>query len=766
MQGRVVTSIPGAGICRVQGSGFDAWFVYNGQSSVGLGVRESGGLAAGTQVVVRLGEGVYPGVVLATTRPQTSPEIDNFTPRFIVDPPVSGYYDKGLLRKALNGNTWINATEHRIDGFMDLVAGEWSKLSPFGAYTNVEMFRAAMGAGPMSGVEFFTDTQLTRIRGLELDQETLASEDHRHRVWSSLEHTTRDWWTAKEAVAAETAAPRRLSIAGPIHNASQRYIGGPGHKATPRPALFQEVLGSDGTLAVTTAGSLVLQRVVDVDLPQEVVPVDQAAYKAQVDAALGSPRAPIEVTGDLVACTHAQAAWDIIDGITRYWARSGVDGVPQQWSTDRVAVQPAAPPVSAEMWGQLPRTVEIRLDDEGRTKKFFVGRSTFALLPDGSVLVENSGQAQIMLSGPNIVLSAPGDIILVSGGTSQVLAGRNVVMRAQDTLQLAANTGRVDIKAERQLSLLGGNDGGSEGVLVESRSKALDSAAGVGASGRVGGIVLKSATGAYIAAEQALGLSSKGVLTVKAQGIQIDTDAIAARVVQGITVFSAASTTPVIQVSMSGLTQSLWFSGNVVIDGPLVATGTAQINGTVVAGDSVYAKNGILGTTVGQAGTDPVTKQTLAEQITAMVAEINKQLKPFATAAKAPQAQLESTLNANVPLLWQRVATYGFSFMDTPDYGVVAYGLPETRWQRAARGTGPKWVEKYVRAPNSTEDTMPFPGRSAWVNDGHYFKAPDQVFFDPVTSAFTLSQPSDDPGNQIPAAAPGPLSDFIRSPHA
>jgi len=763
--GRVVTSIPGAGLCRVVGAGFDAWAIFNGQGSVGLGVRESGGLAAGTQVLVRLGVGGYPGTILSTMRPSTPWATQNVEPRLLADPQVSGYYDKGLLRQALQRNSW-NVDEYRVDGFMDLVAGEWSKLSPFGAYTNVEMFRAAMGAGPLAGIEFFTDTQLTRLRGLELDQETLAYEDHRRRVWNSLEHTRRDWWTTKEAVDSETALPRILAISGPIHNAAQRYIGGPGLKGTPRPALFQEVLGTDGTLAVTTAGALILQRVVDIDLPQEVSPTNPATYQAEVTAAVAAPRLSIEVTGDLTACTHAQAAWDIIDGITRYWARSGVDGVPQQWATTRTAVQPAAPLESAEMWGRVPRTVEIRLDGEARTKKFFVGRSTFALLPDGSVLVENAGQAQIMLCGPNIVLSAPGDIIMMSGGAAQVLAGKSVVIRAQDHVQLAANTGRVDIKAERQLSLLGGNDGGAEGVLVESRSKALDAAAGVGSAGRVGGIVLKSATGAYIAAEQALGLSSKGVLTVKTQGIQIDTDVISARVVQGLMLFSAASETPAIQVSMSGLIPTLWFNGTTVLDGDVFATGGAQFNGTLISGDSIYAARNIVGTAVGEAGTDPTTKKTLEQQISAMVAATNKQLVPFATAAKAPEATLETALSANVPLSWARVATYGFSFMDTTDYGVVAFGLPETRWQRAARSGGSKWVEKFVRAPGGTEDTMPYPGRSAWTNDGRYFRAPDQVFFDPVTSSFTPSQPGDDPRNQIPAAASGALSDLIRSPHA
>lgn len=760
----VVTSIPGAGICRVQGTGFDCWAIFNGPGSVGLGVRESGSLAAGTQVMVKLGIGAYPGVIMAVLRPPTLYEIKNFKPRTITSPQVSGYYDNGLLRQVLARRTW-GCPEFRIDGFMDLVAGEWSKISPFGAYTNVELFRAAMGAGDMASLEFFTDTQAGRLRGLELDVETLSTEDHQHRLWNSLEHTTRDWWTAKEAVTSATSLPRRLAISGPIHQGSQCFMGPPGLKGTPRPALFQESLAADGTKVISSASAIVLQRVVDIDLPEEVAEQDPAAHRTEVAAALTDPRLPIEVTGALNAVTHAQAAWDIIDGMTRYVARNGIDGVPQQWATSRLAVIPAAPPASTSMWGELPRTVEIRLDTEGRTKKFYVGRSTFALLPDGSVLVENSGRAQILLSGPNIVLSAPGDIIAISGGSTQVLAGKHAVVRADGNVQLAANTGRLDLKAERQLSILGGNDGGAEGVLIESRSAATESAAGTGVAGRIGGILLKSASGAFIAAES-VGISATSTLTVKAgAGIQIDTGAIAARVVSGLQVYCSGSDVPALQLSISNGGNTLWVNGSTVLAGDVVATGSALIEKQIISGDSIFAKKTVMATSVGEGGTDPVTKKTLAQQISAMIKKVDTSLIPFATAAEPARANLEATLNANVPLLPVKVARLGFSFMDAAEYGAVGFGLPETRWQRAARTGGSKWIEKFVRAPSSTDDTMPYPGRSAWLAGGAYLRTPDQVFFNPETSAFTLSQPSDDPGNTIPAAGPGSLTDFIRSPN-
>jgi hypothetical protein len=760
---KVVTSIPGAGLCRIIGNGFDAWAIFNGQGSTGLGVRESGGLAPGTLVAVRLGVGAYPGVILATFRHPTDPKATNFKPRTLADPQCSGFYPDGLLEPVLTRKTW-SVDQFRVDGFMDLVAGEWSKLSPFGAFSNVEFFRAAMGAGPMSGIEFFTDTGAARLRGLDLDVETLSTEDHHRRLWNSLEHTTRDFWTPKEAINSDTVVPRRLQVSGQVHQSSQRFVGGPAPRGTPRPALFQEFVGDDGTAVLTSASAVVLQRVVDLDLPEEVEETDQNTHRDEVAAALGTPRAPIEVTGDLMACTTAQAAWDIIDGVLRFWARNGVDGVPQQWAPGRTAVEPAAPLQSAEMWGRVPRTVEIRLDATGRTKKFYVGRSTFALLPDGSVLVENAGQAQIMLCGPNIILSAPGDIIAVCGGTHQVLAGKSAVIRAQENVQLAANTGRCDIKAERQLSLLGGNDGGAEGVLVESRATGTASVAGTGSAGSIGGIVLKSASGAFIAAESELGLSTKGILTTKAQAVQLDVESISARVVNGLTMFATGSDKPIIQVSVSGASRTLWFNGGTVFDGDIVATGGALINGVVVSGDSVYARNNIMGTSVGEGGTDPATGQTLATQVSKMVESVNRSLTPFETSAKPFRETLETVLNADVPILWTKVDRYGFSFMDTSDYGVVSFGLPETRWQRAARDTGSTWIEKFVKAPSSTDITMPYPGHSAWTSPGAYFRAPDAVFFDPVTSAFTLSQPSDDPGSMIPVATPGELTAFIRSP--
>ena len=188
-------------------------------------------------------------------------------------------------------------------------------------------------------------------------------------------------------------------------------------------------------------------------------------------------------------------------------------------------------------------------------------------------------------------------------------------------------------------------------------------------------------------------------------------------------------------------------------------------DGTIISGASIFAKDSIAATSVSQGTQDAAAKQSLARQISTMVEQVNLALKPFQTSARSPRETLETTLNADLPLLWTKAVRYGGSFMDAAEYGAVGFGLPETRWQRAARAGGSKWVEKFVRAPSSTDDTMPYPGRSAWLAGGAYFKAPDQVFFDPETSAFTPSQPGDDPGNTIQAADPGSLTDFIRSPN-
>lgn len=741
---RIVAAYGPANVYHIVGPFVDDVAVWMGEGSGTLGVRSCGGLAPGTRVLVALASGDNFSRIVAVDQGPTIPDADAYTPRTLGDPtdPAAGYFQGSWERQILDGSYHIGLRESRNDGFQDLVNGEWGRCSYFGAAVLVEYFRSALRAGAFAELAFYTSDQSGHLRTMKWAHDTLFGGYTDTSYGGFPEQALSRFVTPTETTDPE-ALPREQGYAGLGHLGSHRVLSCAGRRGEPRRGLSWDYTDLGGTRVIGAAGGVIMERRIDLDVPEELDVAPEDAIESLEDT-LEEPRPEIDFEGPLGPLLYAQGAWDIVDAITTYRSRNAIDATPERWRQGEI--EPADHDVRTPlMWGELPKVVELQTDTG--PKKFYVGRSCFALLPDGNVLVENAHGAQIMAVGPNIVLSAPGDIIEICGGVKQTYA-QGVVTRGYEFVQVVSPQGEVDLKAETNLKMVGANSGRG-GVLIESKSTTPVSETAPG--GDIGGLVMKSASGAFVVSEDEVGISGRR-LTVVSDDVFIDAELIAAKAAQAV--LYDDSEAPVMAISRG----SAVIDATLTLTQDLVAQGGGLFGGDAVVGGSVVARGSVVGAGIGDLSGSP-DEAGVRDQIRAQLEGVSQNLELFNTSARPLQADLAASLERDVPLRPEFVASLGFSFTtgyDVPD----DFGLPETRWQQRNRDAQ-RWEETGVTVPEDGEVSMAYPGREVWEGRGVVYRAGEGLFFDAASARSTMSKPD------IPTAAPGaplPLATMVRSP--
>lgn len=754
--GRIVAVYGPTNAYHVVGPYFDDIAVWCGDGPGTLGIRQCGGLAPGTHVLVTLGSGSLPSRIIAVDQFQTDPDVSAYNPRTLGDPDdqVSGYYQDSWERRILDSRLHTPYREFRNDGFQDLVNGEWGKVSYWGAGITVENFRASLRAGHFAEIAFYTDDQSGQRRSMKWSADTLFSTHHDTFFGNFPERRWMTYWNPRDAVSDE-ALPRVQAYEGPGHLGRHRVVAEQADRGTTRRALHYDYEDSGGIRVIGAAGGIILERRVDLDVPEERGDDDWGDDAIEeLGDAVANPRGEIEFSGDTDNLLFAQSALDIADSITSWRARNAVDTAEGRWSTatsDPVSHNPGVP---QSMWADLPDSIEL-VTDAG-PKRFYVGRSCFALLPDGSFLVENAHGVQLSAVGPNLIISAPGDIIEFCGGVKQTFAS-GVVTRGNDFVQISSNDGPLEVKAERQLSMVGGV-GGTGGVLIESKSE--EDTSSVQGDGRVGGLVLKAKSSAFLVSERDVGISATQALVVKAaSSVLIDSPSIAAQVTS-VMFTREGSTTPglLLSVGESPGATSLVVDGASIVRGDSVCLGSALVSENLVLGGSGVAR-GSFGAIDGVGELGGPDADRLRRDIQRQIDATDDALREFENAGAAPSQSLFAFINRDVPMREGLIREISFVF--TPDYRgnlKANYGLPEMRWHQRSNG-GQKWEEKGVPT-SSGEVSMAYPGREVWEGSGVLFKAPDGLFFDAATGRSTMSKPESTEVQGVTA----PLSDLPRRP--
>jgi hypothetical protein len=123
---------------------------------------------------------------------------------------------------------------------------------------------------------------------------------------------------------------------------------------------------------------------------------------------------------------------------------------------------------AGRMHANLPKVATLRIS-EGQDARYYASRSMVLMNDDGSIHVQDGYGSMISMRAGSIDISCPGDITLRPGRNLAVIAGDSVSCVAGVDVELAANQGDVRVHADRNFSVLSGNDGAG-GILMETKA--------------------------------------------------------------------------------------------------------------------------------------------------------------------------------------------------------------------------------------------------------------------------------------------------------
>lgn len=119
-----------------------------------------------------------------------------------------------------------------------------------------------------------------------------------------------------------------------------------------------------------------------------------------------------------------------------------------------------------------PQPTTLLIDHETKAE-YYGSESGIKQLDDGSIVLYDGYGASITMAGGNIIFDAPGDIWNRTGRDVITWAGRSINSRAENDVEIVADTNEVRIKSETAMKITGGN-GGSGSTFLENRADAAD----------------------------------------------------------------------------------------------------------------------------------------------------------------------------------------------------------------------------------------------------------------------------------------------------
>lgn len=296
---------------------------------------------------------------------------------------------------------------------------------------------------------------------------------------------------------------RSTAFDGYLGNVSLRYvtvpglekvrIGGPdGDIEQDEYGVFREHIDSTGAYSVVSAKSISLVKDCFIPVPREQYRADDSRgdKKESIQAARGA-NAPnlLDPVVDGVAKPHgsvlyAAASSDLASAKNN---RSTIMFAerPNDWSLveledldlagfknyiANVGYMRARENVSdSVMFAKMPQVGKLKINAREEVS-YYASRSMIVMHEDGSIHLQDGYGAAISMRGGSIDITCPGDITLRPGRNMVSIAGDTISNIAGVDVELAANKGDVRLHADRNVSVLGGNDG-QGGILLESKAQ-------------------------------------------------------------------------------------------------------------------------------------------------------------------------------------------------------------------------------------------------------------------------------------------------------
>lgn len=388
---------------------------------------------------------------------------------------------------------------------------------------------------------------------------------------------------------------------------------------------------------------------------------------------------------------------------------------------------------------KVPDEKEISVVSGGEADhkvKINAAESGIANLSDGSVVQFGGCGEEVRMAGGSIFMDAPGDIWFKSGRKIILWAGDDIEIRAKGHIDVSTTEGSIRIKAENQLSMLGGNNGKS-GVLIESKGKGQTfDFSKPGEEAEYSGVVLKSADsvvatmGATVYVRSGVNDSGNGIFLDAKEGehsLYTLSSNVVNYVEDSFTINYSNIKTGEIEATTTFSKDQNLFTGSIIAskDGYFVDNVYSGSNlyavGHVFTGDSSDYANFVADYKKG--------KGALKRELERLEDRIdNKYPEQY-------EKQFEDTVKNHI--LSEDQIGYeetrknaGFTFRNQEQYKISEdFAVYESRWQNIGKNAskgGNAWEEKGVTS-ESGEETYPFPGKDYYVETPCY-----------ITQAWTL----------------------------
>lgn len=113
---------------------------------------------------------------------------------------------------------------------------------------------------------------------------------------------------------------------------------------------------------------------------------------------------------------------------------------------------------------------------------------------DGSLILRDAWGSEVVMVGGNIIFNTPGNVIMTANRDIVSIARKGIILRGTEAVEISSEEGDARVHARKLLTMAGGTDKTSGGVLIESLAKgpAVAAPPQAGQTAVIGGVVVRS----------------------------------------------------------------------------------------------------------------------------------------------------------------------------------------------------------------------------------------------------------------------------------
>jgi hypothetical protein len=424
--------------------------------------------------------------------------------------------------------------------------------------------------------------------------------------------------------------------------------------------------------------------------------------------------------------------------------------------------EPEYDDLASQSYLDAPESAKLDIDHRFKEVEYFESSSQITLLDDGGVVISDGFGAQITMTGGQIRLEAPGDVMLMPGTRAVTLCDEFIV-RAKSNIELSSSEKDVRLKAEGNMQLLSGN-GGNGGMLIENKSTqtwkhqyenlygddVVDS--GITLLAPYSGVAAVS-NSIYMRSDAVEGYG--GQLTLDGgQGnnnIVMYGKAIHVFESEGMTLWEGPQGT-----DPGEMKETHRFHGSGTLhSSPFYCIGNLITTGDLVVGKGVAARKNIMaGEKLAHYGS--VFVGDLEGSDTDLRGNVEQAVKSANDASTNIISMGQTTFKGAFEELYSDshlgnsnfiTNTIGFSFNDKKDrpnsygYSPEKFKLLEAKWQRKIDGTkaswGKAWTETSVMYQGA--QSYPWPGEKHWTEGENFLTGPELNFVEKSDGGYCTS---------------------------